>query len=75
MKMRKGNGNTTTLFSLKGLEIVHKERGGQVKTIVTNTSTVSSSTSPDLLTSSTSIVDLADFQGKYARNKINFDIF
>ena len=35
MKMWKGNGNTTTLlFSLKGLEIVHQERRGQVKTIV-----------------------------------------
>ena len=33
--MWKGNGNTTTLlFSLKILEIVHQERGGQVKTIV-----------------------------------------
>ena len=35
MKMWKGNGNTTTLlFSLKRLEILHKERRGQVKTIV-----------------------------------------
>jgi hypothetical protein len=33
--MWKGSGNTTTLlFSLKGLEIVYKERRGQVKTIV-----------------------------------------
>ena len=35
MKTWKGNGNTTTLlFSLKGLEILHQERRGQVKTIV-----------------------------------------
>ena len=35
MKIWKGNGNTTTLlFSLKGLEILHQERRGQVKTIV-----------------------------------------
>ena len=35
MKMWKGNGDTTTLlFSLKGLEILHKERRGQVKTMV-----------------------------------------
>ena len=35
MKMWKGTGNTTTLlFDLKGLEIVHQERRGQVKTIV-----------------------------------------
>ena len=34
MKKCKGNGNTTLLFSLKGLEIVHQERRGQVKTIV-----------------------------------------
>jgi hypothetical protein len=35
IKMWKGNGNTTTLlFSLKGLEILHQERRGQVKTIV-----------------------------------------
>jgi hypothetical protein len=35
MKMRKGNGNTTTLlFSLKGLEILHQEGRGQVNTIV-----------------------------------------
>ena len=35
MKMWKRYGNTTTLlFSLKGLEIVHQERRGQVKTIV-----------------------------------------
>jgi hypothetical protein len=34
MKMWKGNGNTTTLlFSLKGLDILHQERKGQVKTI------------------------------------------
>jgi hypothetical protein len=34
MKMWKGNRNTTTiLFSLKGLEILHQERRGQVKTI------------------------------------------
>jgi hypothetical protein len=36
MKMWKGNGNTTLLlFSLKGLEIFHQERRGQVETIVT----------------------------------------
>ena len=36
MKMWKGYGNTTTLlFSLKRLEIVHQERRGQVKNIVT----------------------------------------
>ena len=35
MKLWKGNGNTTTLlFSLKGHEIVHQERRGQVETIV-----------------------------------------
>ena len=35
MKMLKGNGNTTTLlFSLKGLEILHQEIRGQLKTIV-----------------------------------------
>jgi hypothetical protein len=35
MKMCKGNGNTTALlFSLKGLEILHGGRRGQVKTIV-----------------------------------------
>ena len=35
MKMWIGNGNTTTLlFSLKGLENLHQERRGQVKTIV-----------------------------------------
>jgi hypothetical protein len=35
MKKWKGNGNTTTLLlSLKGLEILHKKRRGQVKTIV-----------------------------------------
>ena len=34
MKMWRENGNTTTLlFSLKGLEILHQERRGQVKTI------------------------------------------
>ena len=35
MKMWKENGNTTTLlFSLKGIEILHKERIWQVKNIV-----------------------------------------
>jgi hypothetical protein len=34
MKMWKGNWKTTLLFSLKGFEILHKERR-QVKTIVT----------------------------------------
>jgi hypothetical protein len=35
MKMWKGIGNTTILlFSLKGLEILHQEIRGQVKTIV-----------------------------------------
>ena len=34
MKKCKGNGNTTLLFSLKGLEILHHERIGQVKIIV-----------------------------------------
>ena len=35
MKMWKGNGNTATLvFSLKGLEILHRERKGHVNTIV-----------------------------------------
>ena len=35
MKMLRGNGNTSALlFSLNGLEIVHQERRGQVKTIV-----------------------------------------
>jgi hypothetical protein len=32
MEMWKANGNTITLlFSLKGLEILHQERRGQVK--------------------------------------------
>jgi hypothetical protein len=36
MKMWKGNGNNTTLlFSMKGLNILHQERRGQVNTIVT----------------------------------------
>ena len=34
MKMWKEIGNTTLLFSPKGLEILHQERRGQVKTIV-----------------------------------------
>jgi hypothetical protein len=36
MKMWKGNGNTTTLllFSLKGIEILHHQRRGEVKTMV-----------------------------------------
>jgi hypothetical protein len=35
MKMWKGIGNTTILlFSLKGLEILHQERRGQVKMII-----------------------------------------
>ena len=35
MKIRKGNRNTTTLLlPLKGLEILHQERRGQVKTKV-----------------------------------------
>jgi hypothetical protein len=35
MKMWKENGNITTLFfSLKGLEILHQEGRGQVKTMV-----------------------------------------
>ena len=35
INMWKGNGNTTTLmFSLKGLEGLHKKRRGEVKTIV-----------------------------------------
>jgi hypothetical protein len=35
MNIWKGNWNTTTLlFSLKGLQILHQERRGQVKTIV-----------------------------------------
>ena len=35
MEMWEGNWNTTTLlFSMKGLEILHQERRGQVKTIV-----------------------------------------
>jgi hypothetical protein len=53
MKTWKGNGNTTTLlFFLKGLEILQQERKGQMKTMVIETSTASSSTSPDLLISS-----------------------
>ena len=53
MNMWKENGNTTTLlFSLKGLGILYQERRGQGKTIVMNTLTGSSSTSPGLLTSS-----------------------
>jgi len=36
IKMRKENGKTTILlFSLKGLEILHQKRRGQVNTIVT----------------------------------------
>ena len=35
MNMWNGNGNTTTLlFSLKGLEIFHQQRRGQVNTIL-----------------------------------------
>jgi hypothetical protein len=35
IKMWKGNFNTTTLlFSLKGFEILHRDRRGQVKTLV-----------------------------------------
>jgi hypothetical protein len=35
MKIWKGNGNNTSLlFSLKGLDILHQERRGQVNTIV-----------------------------------------
>jgi hypothetical protein len=35
INMWKGNGNTTTLlFSLKGLEILHQEKRGEVNTIV-----------------------------------------
>jgi hypothetical protein len=35
MKLWKGNGNNTTLlFSLEGLGILHQERRGKVKTIV-----------------------------------------
>jgi hypothetical protein len=35
VRYEKGNGNTATLlFSLKGLEILHQERRGQVETIV-----------------------------------------
>jgi hypothetical protein len=35
MKMWKGSGNTITLlFSLKGLEISHVKRRGEVKTIM-----------------------------------------
>jgi hypothetical protein len=34
MKMWKGNRNATILFSLKGLEILHQEGRGQVKTII-----------------------------------------
>jgi hypothetical protein len=48
-EMWKGNESTTTLlFSLKRLEIVNQEIRGQVKTIIIP----SSSTSPELLTSS-----------------------
>ena len=55
MKIWEGNWNTTPLFSLKGLEILHQERRGQVKTIVWNTSMTSSSTSVELLTRSLAI--------------------
>ena len=35
IKIWKGNGNTDTLlFSLKGLEILHQKRKGQMKTMV-----------------------------------------
>ena len=34
MKKCKGNGSTTLLFSLKGLEILGQERRGRLKTIV-----------------------------------------
>jgi hypothetical protein len=50
-KIWKGNGSSTTLFSLKGLEILHQERRRQANTLVTS-STALFSTSPDLLTSS-----------------------
>jgi hypothetical protein len=30
MNMWRGNGNTTTLFSLKGLEILHQERSNEI---------------------------------------------
>ena len=49
---RKGEYYYIIIFSMKGLEILHQERRGQVKIIVMNTSTASSSTSPDLLISS-----------------------
>ena len=53
MKMWKGNGNTTTLLlSLIGLETVHQERRGQVKTIVMEHLNGILLQSPDLLTSS-----------------------
>jgi hypothetical protein len=55
MKMWEGNGNNITLllFYLKGLEVLHKKRRGQVKTIVMeHFQKACSYTSPDLLTSS-----------------------
>ena len=53
MRMWKGNGNTITLlFSLKGFEILHQERRGQVTIIVMNGFSI---TIPDLLTRSTTI--------------------
>ena len=40
------------IIFLKEVETLHQERRGQVKSIAMNTSTASSSTSPDLITSS-----------------------
>jgi hypothetical protein len=56
MNMWKGNGDTATLlFSIKWLEILSQERGGQVITIV-----MVLSTSPDLLRSSITITHLME---------------
>ena len=53
--MWKGNGNAL-LFFLKGLEILHRDRRGQVNSIVMEHEPPL--TSPDLLTSSISINQL-----------------
>ena len=64
-KMWKGNGNTTILVSLKGVEILHQERRGQVETIVMEHLTASSSTSADLLTSSIPICESISLVSMY----------
>ena len=45
------HGDVEGNWVLKGLVILHQERRGYVKTVVMEHTTVSSSTSPDLITS------------------------